>query len=155
MGFFFFLLPAPPFYPPYPPLSVLLLQSVRAHMHAITQTWKSEGKFGCPFWLPFCLRKHLSLVVHRCVLQANWPRGLQGFPCFLLPTLHRPSGISDVHCSIQLSADPGDFNSDAHVCMICALPTRSFSHHQSVLFLLRQSKVQVSFLSPPYGGTGG
>lgn len=96
-----------------------------------------------------------SLAVHRCVLQANWPRGFQGFPCFLPPTLHRPAGISDVHCSIQLSADPGDFNSDAHVCMVCALPTRSFSHHQSVLFLLRQSKAQVSFLSPPYGGTGG
>lgn len=155
MVFFFFLLPAPPFYPPYPSLPVLLLQSVRAHMHATTQTWKSEGKFGCPFWLPLCLRKRLSLVVHLCVLQANWPRGLQGFTCFLPPTLHRPTGIPDVHYGIQLSADSGDFNSDAHVCMICALPTRSFTRHQSVLVLRRQSKVQVSFLSPPYGGTGG
>lgn len=89
-----------------------------------------------------------SLVVCLCVLQANCPRGSP-------VSLHRPTGMPEMHYGIQLSADSGDFNSDGHVCMICALPTRSFARHQSVLVLLRQSKVQVSFLSPPSGGTGG
>lgn len=79
------------------------------------------------------------------------PGGSRGSPV----SLHRPTGVPDVHYGIQLSADSGDFNSDGHVCMICALPTRSFARHQSVLVLLRQSKVQVSLLSPPSGGTVG